>query len=91
MENQDDRSCKNQEKQQEQTNLDQNGIISQTILNKWRCFSSCPKDLILGDTSQGMTTRSLIRNTCEHNTFISQNKPKSFSNTENDKSWIMAL
>ncbi|KAH9668399.1 hypothetical protein KPL70_021401 [Citrus sinensis] len=44
-----------------------------------------------GDPSRGVTTRSSLRNTCEHNAFISQIEPKSFEDTENDESWIMAM
>ena len=40
--------------------------------------SSHPKDVILGDPSRGVTTRSSLRNTCEHAAFISQIEPKSF-------------
>ena len=66
-ENQDDR-------QEEQSNmeLEQQEGISQTLPKEWRYVSSHPKDLILGDPSRGITTRSSLRNTCEHAAFISQ-------------------
>ena len=38
-----------------------------------------------------ITTRSSLRNTCEYAAFISQIKPKSFADAENDESWIMAM
>ncbi|KAH9671187.1 Integrase catalytic domain-containing protein [Citrus sinensis] len=44
-----------------------------------------------GDPSRGVTTRSSLRNTCEHAAFISQIEPKSFANAENDESWIMTM
>ncbi|KAH9649211.1 hypothetical protein KPL70_025897 [Citrus sinensis] len=45
----------------------------------------------VGDPSRGVTTRSSLRNTCEHVAFISQIEPKSFADAENDESWIMAM
>ena len=54
-----------------------------------RYVSSHPKDLILGDLSRGVTTRSSLKNTCEHDAFISQIEPKFFAKAENDESWIM--
>ncbi|KAH9686889.1 hypothetical protein KPL70_014556 [Citrus sinensis] len=44
-----------------------------------------------GDPSRGVTTRSSLRNTCEHAAFISQIEPKSFADVENDESWIMTM
>ncbi|KAH9734285.1 hypothetical protein KPL71_017316 [Citrus sinensis] len=44
-----------------------------------------------GDPSRGITTRSSLRNTCDHAAFISQIEPKSFADAENDESWIMAM
>ncbi|KAH9750717.1 Integrase catalytic domain-containing protein [Citrus sinensis] len=77
--------------QEEQTNMEQQKGISQTLPKEWRYVSSHPKDLILGDPSRGITTRSSLRNTCEHAAFISQIEPKSFADAENDEFWIMAM
>ena len=52
----------------------QEGIF-QTLPKEWRYVSSHPKDLILGDPSKGVTTRSSFRNTCEHAAFIFQIEP----------------
>ncbi|KAH9679772.1 hypothetical protein KPL71_026267 [Citrus sinensis] len=49
------------------------------------------KILGIGDPSRGITTRSSLRNTCEHAVFISQIEPKSFADAKNDESWIMAM
>ncbi|KAH9770027.1 Integrase catalytic domain-containing protein [Citrus sinensis] len=81
----------NQEEQHEKTNAEQNYDISQSLPKEWRYVSSHPKDLILGDHSSGITTRSSFRNTCEHAAFISQIEPKSFADAANDESWIMAM
>ncbi|KAH9673511.1 Integrase catalytic domain-containing protein [Citrus sinensis] len=80
-----------QEEHHEELNAEQNKGTSQTLPKEWRYVSSHPKDVILGDPSRGITTRSSLRNTCEHNAFISQIEPKSFEDAENDESWIMAM
>ncbi|KAH9801696.1 hypothetical protein KPL71_001121 [Citrus sinensis] len=89
--NQKDVSHGNQDEQHEETNVEQNEGTSQSLPKEWRYVSSHPKDVILGDPSRGVTTRSSLRNTCEHNAFISQIEPKSFADAENDESWIMAI
>ncbi|KAH9670880.1 hypothetical protein KPL70_017145 [Citrus sinensis] len=80
-----------QKEHHEETNVEQNEGTSQTLPKEWRYVSSHPKDVILGDPSRGVTTRSSLRNTCEHAAFISQIEPKSFADAENDESWIMAM
>ena len=81
----------NQNEQHEEMNVEQNEGASQSLPKEWRYVSSHPNDVILGDPSRGVTTRSSLRNTCEHNAFISQIEPKSFADAENDESWIMAI
>ncbi|KAH9658634.1 hypothetical protein KPL70_023569 [Citrus sinensis] len=80
-----------QEEHHEETNVEQNEGTSQTLPKEWRYVSSHPKDVILRDPSRGVTTRSSLRNTCEHAAFISQIEPKSFADAKNDESWIMAM
>ncbi|KAH9779609.1 hypothetical protein KPL71_007757 [Citrus sinensis] len=89
--NQEDASHGIQEEHHEETNVEQNEGTSQTLPKEWRYVSSHPKDVILGDPSRGVTTRSSLRNTCEHAAFISQIEPKSFADAENNESWIMAM
>ncbi|KAH9704489.1 hypothetical protein KPL70_011489 [Citrus sinensis] len=89
--NQEDAPHGIQEEHHEELNAEQNEGTSQTLPKEWRYVSSHPKDVILGDPSRGITTRSSLRNTCEHNAFISQIEPKSFEDEENDESWIMAM
>ena len=81
----------NQEEQHEETNVEPDEGTSQTFPKEWRYVSSHPKDLILGDPSRGVTTISSFRNTCEHAALISQIEPKSFGDSENDESCIMAM
>ncbi|KAH9728331.1 Integrase catalytic domain-containing protein [Citrus sinensis] len=80
-----------QEEHHEETNAEQNEGTSQTLPKEWRYVSSHPKDVILGDPSRGVTTRSSLRNTREHAAFISQIELKSFADAKNDESWIMAM
>ncbi|KAH9716748.1 Integrase catalytic domain-containing protein [Citrus sinensis] len=89
--NQEDAPRGIQEEPHEETNAEQNEGTSQTLPKEWRYVSSHPKDVILGDPSRGVTTRSSLRNTCEHAAFIYQIEPKSFTDAENDESWIMAM
>ncbi|KAH9671200.1 hypothetical protein KPL70_017266 [Citrus sinensis] len=89
--NQEDAPRGIQEEHHEETNAEQNEGTSQALPKEWRYISSHPKDVILGDPSRGVTTRSSLRNTCEHAAFISQIEPKSFADAENDESWIMAM
>ncbi|KAH9688106.1 Integrase catalytic domain-containing protein [Citrus sinensis] len=89
--NQEDAPYGIQEEHHEETNAEQNEGTSQTLPKEWRYVSSHPKDVILGDPSRGVITRSSLRNTCEHAAFISQIEPKSFADAENDESWIMAM
>ncbi|KAH9704464.1 Integrase catalytic domain-containing protein [Citrus sinensis] len=89
--NQEDTPPGIQEEHHEETNVEQNEGTSQTLPKEWRYVSSHPKDVILGDPSRCVTTRSSLRNTCEHAAFISQIEPKSLADAENDESWIMAM
>ncbi|KAH9648550.1 Integrase catalytic domain-containing protein [Citrus sinensis] len=89
--NQEDAPHGIQEEHHEEPNVEQNEGTSQTLPKEWRYVSSHPKDVILGDPLRDITTRSSLRNTCEHNAFISQIEPKSFEDAENDESWIMAI
>ncbi|KAH9680653.1 Integrase catalytic domain-containing protein [Citrus sinensis] len=62
--NQEDAPRGIQEEHHEETNAKQNEGTSQTLPKEWRYVSSHPKDVILGDLSRGVTTRSSLRNTC---------------------------
>jgi hypothetical protein len=50
----------------------------------WRFMSSHPADQILTSPSQGMTTRSKLRNIVNHQAFVSSLEPKNFKQAEND-------
>ncbi|CAL9120596.1 unnamed protein product, partial [Musa textilis] len=50
---------------------------SQTSLPKeWKYVDAHPKELIIGDASKGVQTRSSFKNFCAHAAFLSQVEPK---------------
>ena len=65
--------------------MEQNKGNSKSLPKEWMYVSSHLIELILEDSSQGVTTWSPFRNTCDHATFISQTEPKYFSNMKNDE------
>ena len=54
-------------------------------------MASHPKDLIIGDPSQGMRTRSSYREELDYLAFVSQVEPHSLEETEIDPNWMMAM
>ncbi|KAL5560474.1 hypothetical protein UlMin_036685 [Ulmus minor] len=50
-----------------------------------------PKDLILGDPTQGVRTRNSIRNLVSNLAFLSQIEPTTFQEAECDSSWLLAM
>ena len=71
--------------------MEQQEGTSYIFPKEWRYVFSHSKDLILGNPSKGATTRSSFRNTSQYVAFITQIEPKSFSDAENDESWIMTM
>ncbi|PKA62339.1 putative mitochondrial protein [Apostasia shenzhenica] len=58
---------------------------------EWKYKEAHPPEQIIGDPSQGIRTRSSLQNEVNHSAFISQIKPKSFEEAENDDFWILAM
>ena len=52
---------------------------------EWKFVHNHPKDLILGDPTKGIETRSLLRNICSNLAFLSQIEPKNFQEVEFDE------
>jgi hypothetical protein len=50
-----------------------------------------PKDLIIGEIEQGVSTRSKLKNICNNMTFISQIEPKNINETIEDESWTLTM
>ena len=58
---------------------------------EWRYVHHHPKDLIIGDSSQGVRTRSVLRDTFDYLVFVSQVEPTSIEEAESDPNWMMAM
>ncbi|MBY3556131.1 hypothetical protein HGI15_22650, partial [Modestobacter lapidis] len=65
--------------------------ISQELPKAWKFKSSHPKDLIIGDPSIGIRTRSKLKDLCINMAFVSQIEPKNFNEAEFDDFWIIAM
>ena len=50
-----------------------------------------PIDQILGNPSQGVATRSSLKNICNNLAFLSQIEPKNIDEAEKDEHWILAI
>ncbi|KAI0498664.1 hypothetical protein KFK09_019554 [Dendrobium nobile] len=58
---------------------------------EWRYSSSHPKELILGDPSEGVRTRHGLRKEVSHSAFISMIEPTSIDQALGDEFWILAM
>ncbi|KAI0496417.1 hypothetical protein KFK09_022733 [Dendrobium nobile] len=58
---------------------------------EWRYSSSHPKELILGDPSEGVITRHGLRKEVSHSAFISKIEPTSIDQALRDEFWILAM
>jgi hypothetical protein len=50
-----------------------------------------PVDLILGDISKGVTTRSRLANFCEHYSFVSSIEPFRVEEALQDPDWVLSM
>ena len=57
---------------------------SQSLPKYWRYTTNHPKDLIIGDVSKGVTTRSKLHDICAHFAFLSHIEPKKILEAEGD-------
>ena len=79
-----------QEEDQEEITQPEN-IKDPSLPKEWRYNLNHPKELILGDPSKGVSTRTSLRNICNNMAFISQVEPKNFKEAELDDYWILAM
>ena len=77
------------EHQEESLQLDISS--DQPLPKEWRYNPDHPKDLIIGDPSKGVTTRTSLRNICNNFAFVSQMEPKNFKEAEHDDFWTLAM
>ena len=79
---------------QKKPNLEGEEIVNKDhtdIQKEWRYVASYPKDLILGDPSQGIRTRSTYREKIDYIVFILQVEPHSLEEAKIDPNWMMAM
>ncbi len=75
----------------QQDEEDQPPSRNQDLPKEWRYAHGHSRDLILGDPSQGVRTRSSLRNTSNYLAFVSQIEPKSLEEAEKDDNWMNAM
>jgi hypothetical protein len=63
----------------------------QQFPKSWGIVKDHPIDQILGDPSQGVNTRSSLRNVCNNMAFVSEIEPKNIEEAETDECWLMAM
>ena len=61
------------------------------LSKNWKYADSHPQDLIIGDSSQGIKTRSLLRNINNYLAFILEIEPKNIKEAESDPNWISTI
>ena len=64
---------------------------TQQLPKDWRYNPHHPKDLVIGDVSKGVTTRSKLHDYCGHYAFISHVEPKNVLEAEADSYWLLAM
>ena len=67
------------------------GSNSSSLPKDLKFVHNHPKDLILGDPTQGVRTRNSIRNLVSNLAFLSQIEPTTFQEAECDSSWLLAM
>ena len=63
----------------------------QNLLKEWRYALKHPKELILGDPSHGIKTRSKFRENLDYLAFVSQIEPSCIEEAETDPNWMLAM
>jgi len=88
----DDEGNEAQEKEAQGNEIQGNEVEpTQQLPKDWRYNSHHPKDRVIGEVSQGVTTRSKLHNFCGHYAFISHFEPKSVLEAEANSYWLLAM
>ena len=64
---------------------------TQPLSKDWRYATNHHKQLIIGDVSNGITTRSKLHDICGHYVFISRIEPKNILEAESESYWLLAV
>ena len=70
---------------------DTNEPTSQELPREYRRVIHHPLDQVIGDPSQGVKTRSSLRNICNNLAFLSHIEPKNINEALKEESCIMAM
>ena len=62
-----------------------------SLPKEWKYIDAHPKELIIGDTSKGVQTRSSFKNFCANAAFLSQIEPKYIDEALKDDFWVIAM
>ena len=84
--------------QKDKPKLDEQGEVQEVevaptlpLSKDWRFATSHPKELIIGDVSEGVTARSKLHDFCDHFVFISHIELKNILKAEGDSYWLLAM
>ena len=89
-------SMKDSPEQEEKLREDPKGEVQEvqvemqltlSLLKNWKYTTTHPKDLILSDVSERITTRSKLHDIWGHYAFFSHIDPKNIFETEGDSCW----
>ena len=64
---------------------------TQPLPKDWRYVTSHTKELIIGNVSKWVTSRSNLHDICGHFVFISHIEPKNIIEAKGDSYWLLAI
>ena len=67
------------------------GELSQDLPKDWKFVINHPQDQIIGNPSNGLRTRSSLRNICNNLAFISQIEPKNINDALDYENWMIVM
>ena len=67
------------------------GESNQDLPKEWKFVINHPQDQIIGNPSNGVRTRSSLRNICNNLAFISQIEPKNINDALDDENWMIVM
>ena len=68
-----------------------NEKVNEDLPKEWRYVHHHPKDLIIGDPSHGVRTRSTFKDSLDYLAFVSQIEPTCIEEAVSDANWMMAM
>ena len=91
-------TLKNSPIEEEKSQIDEQGEVQEVeveptppLPKDWRFATNHLKDLIIGDVSKGVTTRSKLYDLYGYFSFISHIEPKNILEAQADSYWLLAM